>query len=87
MNEFIKNKGLIAPVLIVVAEALQMISVYISIGFIQLATALSYAWYYALLICLVGVLLGASLIYALVHMLKFEVTIFKNNYKRLKIKT
>ena len=85
LNEFIKSKGLIAPVLIVVAEALQMISVYISIGFIQLATALSYAWYYALLICLVGVLLGASLIYALVHMLKFEVTIFKNNYKKIKI--
>ena len=83
MQEFIKDKGLLAPFLIVCMEAVQMMCVFISVEFIQTATAMSYPWYYAILICELGVALGATLIYILVHLFKFDSSIFKNNSKKI----
>lgn len=84
MNEFIQDKGLLAPILIVLMEAVQMMCVFISVEFIQTATAMSYPWYYAILICELGVTLGATIIYLLVRLFNFDSSIFKNNSQKLK---
>ena len=84
MNEFIQDKGLLAPILIIFMEAVQMMCVFISVEFIQTATAMSYPWYYAILICELGVTLGATIIYLLVRLFNFDSSIFKNNSQKLK---
>lgn len=83
MNAFIREKGLLAPILIAIMEAAQMACVFISVEFLQTATAMSYPWYIAGVICLVGVMLGASLIYFIVNLFKFDSTIFKENTKKV----
>lgn len=84
MNAFIKDKGLLAPLLIVSMEAIQMMCVFISVEFIQTATAMSYPWYISILICELGVALGATIIYMLVLLFDFDSSIFKNNSNKIK---
>lgn len=83
MEAFIYDKGLVAPFLIAIMEAVQMICVFISVEFIQTATALSYPWYVSIIICEVGVMLGATLIYILVNSFKFDDTLFKSNSRKV----
>ena len=85
MTNYIIDKGIIAPILIVGIEAMQMICVFISVDFLQTAIGMTYPWYIAALICLIGVTLGSIIIYFLVHFLKFDSSMFKKNYKKVKI--
>ena len=84
MEAFLVDKGLGAPFLIAIMEAVQMICVFISVEFIQTATAMSYPWYVSIIICEVGVLLGASLIYVLVNSFKFDDSLFKSNSRKVR---
>lgn len=83
MEAFIYDKGLLAPILITVMEAIQMVCVFISVEFIQTATAMSYPWYVSIIICEIGVTLGSILIYLLVNLFKFDDSLFKSNSKKI----
>lgn len=76
VKTLLENKGLIGCVAVILVEALQMVVVFISAEFIQISAGLSYPWYLALLLCELGVGLGATIIYFLVKVLKFDTSIF-----------
>ncbi|MBR4767818.1 MAG: VTT domain-containing protein [Lachnospiraceae bacterium] len=53
-------------------EALQMVVIFIPAEFIQLTSGMSYPWWLAMILCDVGVILGASMIYFLVNVFRFN---------------
>lgn len=71
-KELLVSKGLLGCLTVVLVEALQMIVVFIPAEFIQISSGLSYPFYLALLLCDLGVCLGASLIYLLVRVFSFN---------------
>lgn len=83
MRQIIIDKGIIGIILVIFLEALQMIAVIFSAEFLQTAAAMSYPWYIALIICDIGVLIGATAIYYLVKSFKFDSSIFKNSSKKI----
>ena len=64
-----------------------MIVIFIPAEFIQLSSGMSYPWYIALLCCDLGVVFGASIIYFIVHVFKFDGDIFKKSSKIKKYDT
>ena len=72
INALLKDKGLLGAFIVVVIQALQMIVVFISAEFIQIAASISYPWYITLLLCDIGVFVGATAIYYLVNLFKFD---------------
>lgn len=83
INHLLKDKGLIGAVYVSVIEALQMVIVFISAEFIQIAAGISYPWYIALLLCDFGIFLGASIIFFIVRVLKVDSSLFKSSTKRI----
>ena len=55
-----------------IVEALQMVVVFLPAEFIQLAAGISYPPLIAILLCDLGVFLGASIIYLLVNVLNYD---------------
>lgn len=53
-------------------EGLQMVVIFIPAEFIQLTSGMSYPWWLAIILCDIGVIIGATLIYLLVNIFKFE---------------
>lgn len=84
MKSFVEDKGIIGCLLIVLMEGLQMVGVFISAEFLQTAVAMSYPWYIALLLCNLGVIIGATIIYILVNTFKFDSSIFKKTAAKIK---
>lgn len=81
---FLKEKGFIGVLLIVLIESLQMIAVFLPTEFIQMSACIAYPPLLAILICLFGVFVGASVIYLLVHLFKFDGNaMFANNAKQI----
>jgi len=70
------SKGLIGYITVSVIEALQMVVVFIPAEFIQLSSGMAYPWWMAIILCDIGVALGASIIYFLVNVFKFKGDIF-----------
>lgn len=68
----LQEKGILGFITVSVIEALQMVVIFIPAEFIQLTSGMSYPWFIALILCDLGVALGASLIYFIVHVLKFN---------------
>lgn len=66
------SKGVWGFMTVVLVEALQMIVVFIPAEFIQISSGMSYPFYIAILLCDLGVCLGASIIYALVRIFRFH---------------
>lgn len=83
MNSYLKEVGILGPVLIVLMEAIQMICVFISVEFLQVATGLSYPWYMAVILCEIGVILGSTIIYSLVNLFKFDSSIFGTETEKI----
>ncbi|MBQ8292248.1 MAG: VTT domain-containing protein [Bacilli bacterium] len=81
--ELVKEKGVLGCLTIIVVEALQMVVVFISAEFIQIAAGISYPWYMALPLCSIGILIGATIIYFLVNSLKFDSSMFKKSYQQI----
>ncbi len=65
--ELIRSRGVQGFFSITLVEALQMVIVFISAEFIQIAAGLSYPFYIAILLCDLGVCLGATIIFVLVR--------------------
>ena len=72
INDLLKNKGLFGACVVVLVQALQMIVVFISAEFIQIAASVSYPWYITILLCDLGVFIGATCVYFLVNLFKFD---------------
>jgi len=79
-KELLVSKGVLGALTVSVVEALQMVVIFIPAEFIQLSSGMSYPWWLALILCDLGVTLGASIIYFLVNVFRFQ----GNFNKRLK---
>ncbi|MBO7377586.1 MAG: 1-acyl-sn-glycerol-3-phosphate acyltransferase [Clostridia bacterium] len=80
-KELLAKKGALGFITVSLVEALQMVVIFIPAEFIQLSSGMSYPWYIAAILCDLGVILGASIIFLLVHVFKFDGDIFKRGKK------
>ena len=71
-KELLMERGFIGFVTVSLIEALQMVVIFIPAEFIQLTSGMSYPWWLAMILCDLGVVLGASIIYALVNVFRFN---------------
>lgn len=83
IKELIADKGIFSYLSIVIVEAIQMIIIVIPAEFIQLAAGISFPAPIAIGLCLAGVTLGATIIYLLVKVFKFDRTMLGNNSRRI----
>ena len=70
VRELLADKGLFGALSVILVEALQMVVVFIPAEFIQISTGLSYPLWIAILLCDLGVCLGATIIFSLVRWFK-----------------
>ena len=82
-RDLLGEKGLQGAVSVILVEALQMIVIFIPAEFIQISCGLSYPLYAAVLLCDLGVCLGASIIFALVRCLRFSSIAFEKRRGRI----
>ena len=82
-KELLVDKGVLGILSVVLVEALQMVVVFIPAEFIQISSGLSYPFYIALLLCDLGVCLGATIIYVLVTTFRFSSGAFERNEKKI----
>ncbi len=71
-KELLRQKGWMGYLTVIFVEALQMVVVFIPAEFIQISSGLSYPFPLALLLCDLGVCLGATIIFVLVRAFRFE---------------
>lgn len=69
VKEYLQSFGFTGAGIIAVLEMLQMIVVFIPAEFVQIAAGLSYPIYLAIPICIVGICMGASIIFLIVRFL------------------
>ena len=82
-KELLASKGVLGFFTVVLVEALQMVVVFIPAEFIQISSGMSYPFYIALLLCDLGVCLGASIIYVLVHAFGFSNSAAERNEEKI----
>ena len=66
------DKGVFGFLTVVLVEALQMVVVFIPAEFIQISSGMSYPFWLALILCDLGVCLGATIIFVLVRVFRFS---------------
>ena len=83
-RDLLVDKGILGLSAVTIIEAFQMVVVFISAEFIQLSAGMAYPWWVAFLLCDLGVVLGASIIYLFVNVFKIdnELVNRKNKIKR-----
>lgn len=80
-RELLRERGLLGFLTVVLVEALQMVVVFIPAEFIQISAGLSFSFPVALLLCDLGVCLGASIIFLLVRLLRFREDSYRGKEK------
>ena len=83
LREFMRNEGWLGLIAVPIIEALEMIVIFIPAEFIQIPAGLSFPFWIAVLLCDLGVCIGASVIYFLVHVLKFDNEFIKKRQKKI----
>ena len=78
-SALLKSKGIIGGISVILIEALQMIIIFVSAEFIQIASGLSYPLYISLPLCDIGICLGATVIFLLVRVFKFNSSTYEKN--------
>ncbi|MBP5208660.1 MAG: hypothetical protein J6330_09440, partial [Clostridia bacterium] len=78
-RELLRSKGVLGFLAVSLVEALQMIVVFIPAEFIQISSGLSYPFPIALLLCDLGVCLGATIIFILVRTFKYSTPAYEKN--------
>ncbi|MBQ3417246.1 MAG: VTT domain-containing protein [Ruminococcus sp.] len=78
-KELLISKGAAGGAAVALIEALQMVVIFIPAEFIQVTSGLSYPFYIALPLCDLGVCLGASIIFLLVRVFRFDAGRSKKN--------
>ncbi len=79
----LRSKGILGFFAVTLIEALQMVVIFIPAEFIQISSGLSYPFYIAVLLCDLGVCLGASIIYVLVRTFKFNNETYNKTKKKI----
>ena len=82
-NELLLSKGFFGSLAVILVEAMQMVVVFIPAEFIQISSGLSYPLYLSLLLCDLGVCLGATIIYLLVHISGFQSSAYRKNREKI----
>ena len=77
VQELLADKGLLGALSVILVEALQMVVVFIPAEFIQISTGLSYPLWAAVILCDIGVCLGATIIFSLVRWFKVRNAAFE----------
>lgn len=75
------DRGSLGFLSVMLVEALQMVVIFIPAEFIQISSGLSYPFYIALILCDLGVCLGATIIYVLVNSFRFSNEAYEKNEK------
>ena len=83
LRAFMKDTGWLGLIAIPVIEALEMVVIFIPAEFIQIPAGLSFFFPVAVILCDIGVCLGASIIYFLVHVLKFDTEFIQKRQKKI----
>ena len=78
-SALLKSKGIVGGVSVILIEALQMIIIFVSAEFIQIASGLSYPIYISLPLCDIGICLGATVIFLLVRVFKINSSTYEKN--------
>ena len=82
-HEFLRSRGFLGYAAVVLVEALQMVVVLIPAEFIQISSGLNYPFYLALLLCDLGVCLGATLIFLLVRIVHYHSSAYEKRRSRI----
>ena len=82
-RELLLDKGVLGFLSVTLVEALQMVVVFIPAEFIQISSGLSYPFCIALLLCDLGVCLGASIIFVLVRFLHYNSAAFEKRRQKM----
>lgn len=83
INALLHDKGLVGSFIVVLVQAFQMIVVFVSAEFIQVAASISYPWWMAILLCDLGVFVGATAIYYLVNLFKFDTSFVSKSSSKI----
>ncbi len=83
MDQIIDSQSILGHLRIIGVEALQMIAVFFSAEFIQIGAGISFPAWKAIILCDLGVFVGASVIYVLVNFLKFDGSVFTKKEGRM----
>ena len=83
-KELLVSKGVLGFLTVVLVEALQMVVVFIPAEFIQISSGMSYPFYIALLLCDLGVCLGATIIFVLVRAFGFSNSAAEKNEEKIR---
>lgn len=83
LRAFMRDTGWLGLIAIPIIEALEMVVIFIPAEFIQIPAGLSYFFPIAVLLCDIGVCLGASIIFFLVHVLKFDNEFIKKRQRKI----
>ena len=71
-RELLVSKGPLGFLTVILVEALQMVVIFIPAEFIQISSGLSYPFLLALVLCDLGICLGATIIFILVRVFRFS---------------
>lgn len=71
-KELLSSKGVLGFLTVILVEALQMVVIFIPAEFIQISSGMSYPFWIAVLLCDAGICLGATIIYVLVRVFRFD---------------
>ena len=79
----LRARGAEGALAVVLVEALQMVVVFVPAEFIQISGGLSYPFPMALLLCDLGVCLGASIIFLLARVFRFRSTAYEKRRRTI----
>ena len=82
-NELLLSKGIFGGLAVILVEAMQMVVVFIPAEFIQISSGLSYPLYISLLLCDLGVCLGATIIFLLVRISGYQSSAYRKNREKI----
>ncbi len=82
-SRLLAEKGVLGMASVVLIEALQMVVIFVPAEFIQISSGLSYPFPIALLLCDLGVGLGATIIFVLVRLFNFNNKAYERNKKNI----
>ena len=83
VKALLADQGVFGLLSVILVEGLQMVIVFISAEFIQISAGISYPWYIAAPLCSAGILLGATIIYLLCNLTKFDTSMFKKQTDKI----
>ncbi len=82
-HELLRERGAFGALSITIIEALQMVVIFISAEFVQISAGLSYPLPLAVILCDLGVCLGATIIFVLVRTFRFTNSAYEKRRAKL----